>query len=379
MAEEYQSILKNDVWDIVPRPEGKSVVTSKWIYKIKHVADGSVEKYKARFLARGFSQVEGIDYEETFAPVARYTSIRTIIALTISMGWEPHQIDVKTTFLNGEIEDEFYIEQLEGFVIHDDKSHVCRLKKSMYGLKQAPRAWYEKTDGFLMSLGFNKSVADPNLYYHIVGDECPILVLYVDDLFLTGSERLIVECKRALTSEFEMKDLGMMHYFLGLEAWQRTDEIFLNQGKYAVEILKKFGMTDWKSMPTPMVMDLKKMNKSSTDSGEIDRHLYRQLIGSLMYQVNTRPDICYEVNVLSQFMSHLRQTHWIATKHVLRYLRGIVGYGLRYASSVDMRLQGYADADWAGSAVDQKSTFVVVLPWGLPWFLGAVGNKALWL
>ena len=132
---------------------------------------------------------------------------------------------------------------------------------------------------FLMSLGFNKSVADPNLYYYIVGDECLILVPYIDDLFLTGSERLIAECKRALTSEFEMKDLGMMHYFLGLEVWQRTDEIFLSQGKYTVEILKKFGMTDCKSMPTLMVIDLKKMKEASTDSGEIDPHSYRQLIG----------------------------------------------------------------------------------------------------
>jgi hypothetical protein len=187
-------------------------------------------------------------------------------------------MDVKTTFLNGEIEEEVYIEQPDGFVIHEQKSHVCRLKKALYGLKQAPRAWYEKMDGFLMSLGFSKSVVDPNLYYHIVGDECLILVLYVDDLFLTGSESLIVECKRALTSEFEMKDLGMMHYFLGLEVWQRTDEIFPSQGKYTVEILKKFGMTDCKSMPTPMVMDLKKMNEASTDSGEIDPHLYRQSI-----------------------------------------------------------------------------------------------------
>jgi hypothetical protein len=129
-------------------------------------------------------------------------------------------------------------------------------------------------DGFLMSLGFNKSVADPNLYYHIVGDKCLILVLYVDDLFLTSSERLIVECKRALTSEFKMKDLGIMHYFLGLEVWQRTDELFPSQGKYTVEILKKFGMTDYKSMPTPMVMDLKKMKDASTDSGKIDPHLY---------------------------------------------------------------------------------------------------------
>jgi hypothetical protein len=355
MTEEYQSILKNDVWDIVPRPMGKSIVTSKWIYKIKHAADGSIEKYKARFVARGFSQVEGVDYDETFAPVARYTSIRSIIALAASMGWKLHQMDVKTTFLNGEIEEQVYIEQPEGFVIHNERSHVCRFKKALYGLKQAPRAWYEKMDGFLISLGFNKSVADPNLYYHIDGNECLILVLYVDNLFLTDSERLIVECKRALTAKFEVKDLGLMDYFLGLEVRQRTDEIFLSQGKYTVEILKKFGMTECKSMPTPMVMDLKKM--SDTDSREGDPQLYRQLIGSLMYLVNTRPDICYAVNVLSQFMSQPRQTHWISTKHVLRYFRGTVGYGLRYASSVDLSLQGYVDADWAGSAVDRKSTY----------------------
>jgi hypothetical protein len=158
-------------------------------------------------------------------------------------------------------------------------------------------------DGLLMSLGFSKSFVDPKLYYHIVRDKCLILVLYVDDLFITGSERLIVEYKKALTFEFEMKDLGMMHYLLGLEVWHRTDEIFLSQEKYTVEILKKFGMTDCKSMPTAMVMDLKKMNDASTNSGEIDPHLYRRLIGSLMYLVNTRPDIYYAVNVLSQCMS----------------------------------------------------------------------------
>jgi hypothetical protein len=191
------------------------------------------------------------------------------------MGWKLHQMNAKTVFLNGEIEEEVYIEQPEGFMIHDDKSHVCRMKKALYGPKQAPRAWYEKMDGFLMSLGFEKSVVNPNLYYHIVGNKCLILIMYVDDLFLTGSKRLISKCKQALTSSFEMKDLGMMHYFLGLEVWQRTDEIFLNQGKYTMKILNKFGMTECKSMPTPMVIDLKKMNDASTDSGEIDPHLNR--------------------------------------------------------------------------------------------------------
>jgi hypothetical protein len=162
-------------------------VTSKWIYKIKHTTYRSIEKHKASFVARGFSQVEGIDYEDTFSPVARYSSIRMIISLTASMGWKLHQIDVKTTFLNGEIGEELYIEQPYVFVIHEKESHVCRLKKALYGLKQAPRAWYARIDGHLMSLGFNKSVVDPNLYYKTVNGEALILVLYINDLFLTGT------------------------------------------------------------------------------------------------------------------------------------------------------------------------------------------------
>jgi hypothetical protein len=208
MIEEYESILKNDVWEVVPRPQGKSVVTSKWLYKIKHAADGSVEKFKARFVARGFSQKEGIDYDEIFAPVARYTSIRIIISLASVFDWKLHQMDVKTAFLNGEVEQEVYIEQPEGFVIHGKESHVCKLKKALYGLKQAPRAWYGRIDSFLQSLGFSKSIADPNLYIKIVKNHPVILVLYVDDLFLTGEEHLIAQTKRELSTEFEMKGLG---------------------------------------------------------------------------------------------------------------------------------------------------------------------------
>jgi hypothetical protein len=177
MNEEYDSILKNDVWTVVPRPHGKSVVTSKWLYKIKHAADGSIEKYKARFVVRGFSQKEGIDYDEIFAPVARYTSIRIIISLATVFGWKLHQMDVKTAFLNGEVEQEVYIEQPEGFVIHDKRSHVCKLKKALYGLKQAPRAWYGRIDSFLQSLGFTKSITDPNLYIKIVQNHPVIIVL----------------------------------------------------------------------------------------------------------------------------------------------------------------------------------------------------------
>eukprot|EP00253_Pinus_taeda_P027439 PITA_27439 len=184
MQEEYSSIMKNDVWEVVPRPEGKSVVTSRWLYKVKHAADGSIEKFKARFMARGFSQVEGVDYEETFALVARYTSICSIISIAAEMGWKIHQMDVKTAFLNGFIQEEVYIEQPQGFEVHGKESHVCRLKKALYGLKQAPRAWYSRIDTYLQGMDFTKSEADPNLYFIVIGEEPLILVLYVDDLVI---------------------------------------------------------------------------------------------------------------------------------------------------------------------------------------------------
>jgi hypothetical protein len=354
MTEEYQSIMKNEVWEIVPRSKNKDGVSYRWLFKIKHAANGSIEKYKARFVARGFSQKEGIDYEETFAPVARYTSIRTIIALAAKMKWKLHQMDVKTTFLNGVIEEEVYIEQPQGFEVEDRKSHVCRLKKALYGLKQAPRAWYGRIDSFLTSLGFTKSKADSNLYFKIMDNEPVILLLYVDDLFLTGEEKLIIECKQRLAAEFEMKDLGLMHYFLGLEVWQSPERIFLNQGKYTVEILKRFDMLECKSMNTPMEVKLKLLVDTSSDL--IDATLYRQIIGSLMYLTNTRPDICFAVNTLSQFLVEPRRVHLVAAKHVMRYLKGTMDYGLSYDGDHDFTLSGYTDADWAGSVADRKST-----------------------
>ena len=189
-------------------------------------------------------------------------------------------------------------------------------------------------DGFLHSLGFSKSIADSNLYFKVVHNHILILVLYVDDLFLTCEEHLIEQCKRELTSEFEMKYLDLMHYFLGLEVWQKTGEILLTQGKYAMDILQRFGMQDCKSMSVPMTTNLTKLRDSGTNSQDVDPTLYRQLIGSLMYLVHTRPDICYTVNALSQFMFYLKHIHWVAAKHVLIYVQGIITYGLRYTSIV---------------------------------------------
>ena len=200
MVEEYQSIIKNDVWKIVPRPKYKLVLSSKWIFKTKHSADGSVEKYTAIFVALGFSQKEGIDYEETFSPVAMYTSIETILSLASNMKWKLHQMDVNTSFLNGLIEEEVYIKQPQRFKTNDQKNHVCILKKALYGLKKASKAWYGRINGFLMSLGFTKSKVDSNLYYKIEDDGIIILLLYVDDLFLTGEDNHITECKKNIVA-----------------------------------------------------------------------------------------------------------------------------------------------------------------------------------
>jgi hypothetical protein len=227
IPEEYRSIIKNDVWDIVPRPKDKSMVSSKWIYKIKHPTDGSVETFKEIFVSRGFNQKEIIDYENTFSLVAKYTSIQAIISLASVLGWKLHQMNVKTTFLNGKIEHEDFVEQPYGFILHNKGTHVCKIRKALYGLKQAPRVWYDRIDGFLKSSGIQKCDNDENLYFKVRCNQPVILILYFLDLFLTGYEGIIDWCKRELTSEFDMKDLGLMHYFLGLEVWQRQGKIFL--------------------------------------------------------------------------------------------------------------------------------------------------------
>eukprot|EP00253_Pinus_taeda_P001832 PITA_01832 len=229
------------------------------------------------------------------------------------MGWEIHQMDVKTTFLNGVIEEE------------------------------APRAWYGRIDGYLQKMGFVKSDADSNLYYLVVEKEPLILVLYLDDLFLIGSSSLIEYCKKILTTEFDMKDLGQMHYFLGLEVWQQKGEIFLGQRRYATEILKRFRMGDYRPMAMPMITNWKKIDAS--EDKDVNPTLYRQLIGSLMYLVNTGPDICYVVNTLSQFMVEPKRAHWAVAKHVLKYTQGTVDYGLLYTKGKDIKLSGFTDTD----------------------------------
>ena len=228
MVEEYDSIFNKSAWEIVPRLDDKSMVGSRWIYKVKKAANGILEKYKAKFVAWGFSQIKGIDYDETSAPIAWYSSIRSILAVSKQMGWCIHQMDVKIMFLNGIIEEEVYIEKPEGFEIFNCESHVCRLKRALYGLKQESCAWYTRRDSYFTGLGFSKSEADANMYQIVVEGKLLIIFLYVDDVILSGDQQLIHSCNEDLAREFEMKDMGILHYFLGLEIWQRDGEIFMS-------------------------------------------------------------------------------------------------------------------------------------------------------
>jgi hypothetical protein len=208
-----------------------------------------------------------------------------------------HQMDMKRTFLNGVVEEEVYIEQPQGFEVEDRKTHVCRLKKDLYGLKQYPIACYGRIYSSLASLGITRSKVDSNLYFKVMNYESVIFLLYVDELLLTGEENLIIDCKKKLSTKSKMKDLGLMHYFLGIEVWQSPEKIFLNQGKYAVEIMNRFDMLEFKAMNTPMEIKLKLLVDTSLEL--VDVMLYRQIIGLLMYLMNTKPYICFVMNTLS--------------------------------------------------------------------------------
>jgi hypothetical protein len=297
MNEEYRSLMENDTWDLVPLPKGRKLVRCKWVYRTKYASYGSVERHKARLVSKGFSQVEGIDYNETFSPVAKMNSIHLVLALGASHKWEVHQMDVKSAFLHGDLQEEIYMEQPPGYV-QNDSSLVCHLKKSLYGLKQAPRAWYAKMDNFLIDTGFSRCHSDPNVYTKKVGSHLIILFLYVDDLILTSSDsKILNHVKTSLKKKFEMTDLGFLHYFLGLQVLQTNEGIFLSQSKYACDLLHRFHMEDCKQAPSPFQYGVKLT--ATCTSPKVDATLYRQLVGSLLYLTHTHPDLSFVVGLVA--------------------------------------------------------------------------------
>ena len=253
MKAELEMIEKNNTWTLVDRPFGKPIIGVKWVYKTKLNLDGSVQKNKARLVAKGYSQKPGIDYNETFAPVARLDTIRTLIALAAQKEWNLYQLDVKSAFLNGELEEEIYVEQPQGYIEQGGEDKALKLKK--YGLKQAPQAWNSCIDKYFINAGFRRSKSEPTLYTKTQGkSDILIFSIYVDDLIYTGNnEEIIQEFKKDMMKTFEMSDLGVMHYFLGIEINQEEDGIFICRKEYTENLLKKFKMYGCKTMATPLI------------------------------------------------------------------------------------------------------------------------------
>ncbi|EOY32548.1 Uncharacterized protein TCM_040529 [Theobroma cacao] len=304
MEAEMTMIKRNQTWILVDRPKHQRVISVKWIFRTKLNSDGSINKLKARLVVRGFSQVHGVDFFETFAPVARHDTIRLLVALAGREKWRIWHMDVKSAFLNGTISEDIYVEQPEGFVEKGKEDKVCKLIKALYGLKQAPRAWYKKIDAYLRSNKFFCSESEPTLYVKSSLGKIQLFVsVYVDDLLITGPNKSDLNSFRnKMKSEFDMSDLGEMSYFLGLAIQQR------------------------------------------------------KLIGCLLYLSASRPDIMYTTSLLSRFMQSPTKTHLTAAKRVLRYVKGTLNYGLLNGQVENKELEGYSDSDWAGSYDDSKST-----------------------
>ena len=296
MKEEINAIERNRTWDLVELPYGKTVIGLKWIYKTKYNADGSIQKHKARLVAKGYAQQQGIDFFETFSPVARSETVRIILALAAHKKWDVFQFDVQSAFLNGELDQEVYVEQPQGFVVGGMENKVYKLKKALYGLKQAPRAWYSRIDIFLHQNGFHRSKSEPTLYLKMQElEEMLIVCIYVDDIIYTGSSKKLIEnFKELMMKEFEMSDLGLLHYFLGLEVHQTKQGIFISQGKYVYDLLKKFRMSNCNATSTPMNANERLTNEDG--SGRADAKVFRSIVGRLIYLTHTRPNIVFAVS-----------------------------------------------------------------------------------
>ena len=355
--DEILSITRLETWTLVDLPQGVKPIGLKWIFKLKKNSDGSINKHKARLVAKGYVQQHGVDYDEVFAPVARIETIRLLISLAAANGWEIHHLDVKTAFLHGELLEEVYVMQPEGFEIKGSEGKVYKLHKALYGLKQAPRAWNAKLNKTLLELKFSRCLKEPSVYRKTINGDLLCVAVYVDDLFVTGTNmRVIDNFKQEMATKFEMSDLGKLSYYLGIEVNQHEDGITLNQSRYALKILEEAGMSDCNAVQIPMDSGLK-LSKSEGER-EIDATNYRKTIGCFRYLLHTRPDLSYCIGVLSRYMQSPRESHGIAMKQCLRYLKGSTSYGLTFDRSTSnmKKLVGYSDSSHNTDLDDGRST-----------------------
>lgn len=343
MLEEFQALIRNNTWELTALPPGRKAITSKWVFKTKPTTRPTHTRLKARVVARGLEQKYGIDFNETFAPVVHWSILRAILALAVSLGWSIEHMDVVTAFLNGLLKEEIYMHQPPAFAVPGKEDMVCRLRRSLYGLKQSPREWYLEIDSYLRQSGWIHSEADPNLYYLVEGSTITILLLYVDDLLLIGNSALrISQIKQALSRKYEMKDLGALQRYLGVEFTRTEHSMQLNQSKYISDLLTEQNMLDCKHASTPLPEGFS--TQSETHTPTVDRTLYCQIVGKLLYLTNTRPDLSYAVGIVARFMSAPQQQHLDAVRHILRYLRGTMNHGLFYKAGAPVVLEGFTDS-----------------------------------
>jgi Reverse transcriptase (RNA-dependent DNA polymerase) len=354
MFEEMRALVKNDTWDMVLRPSGKNVVGYKWLYSVKYNPEGKVNIFKTRLVAKGYTQIYGVDYEETFAPVAKINTVRTLISYAVNLGWDLCQLDVKNTFLHGDLKEEVFMEIPPGFVNEQLRDKVCRLKRSLYGLKQSPRAWFEIFSMAMKRLGYRQSDADHIMFIQRKDEKICILIVYMDDIVLTGND--LAEMKRlkaSLAKKFEMKDLGELRYFLGIEVARSKKGVILSQQRYVLDLLSDIGMLRCKPANTPIDTN----HKLSGERGnQVEKGQYQRLVGRLIYLAHTRSDISYAVSVVSRYMHDPRIPHLETVYQILRYLNGCPGIGVFFRKMGHMRVEVYTDTDWAGCLDDRKST-----------------------
>jgi transposase InsO family protein len=370
MGEEIESLHKNQTWALAPLPKGKKLVGCKWVFKKKEGNPGvEPPRFKARLVAKGFTQREGIDYNEVFSPVVKHSSIRALLALVTLLNYELEQLDVKTAFLHGELEEEIYMSQPEGFVVPGKEDQVCLLKKSLYGLKQSPRQWYKRFDAFMVHNGFTRSAYDSCVYHGKLGEDSVYLLLYVDDMLIAAKSMSAVnKLKKQLGKEFDMKDLGGARKILGMEITRdrRVGKTVLSQRSYIEKVLHRFNMATAKPVSVPFASHFRLSSdlspKSAEEKEQMSKVPYSNAVGSVMYaMVCTRPDISHAVSVVSRYMANPGEEHWRAVKWLLRYLKGTTEVGLTFdrasleRSPSRRSVVGYVDSDYAGDLDKRRS------------------------
>ena len=368
MDDELKALEETNTWNIVHLPPGKHVVGCRWVYRFKFNPDGSIERPKSRVVAQGFTQHFGVDYKETFAPVAKMSTVKVLLSVAANHGWSLSQMDVKNAFLHGELEEEVYMKIPPGHPLCGDPSRVCKLNKSIYGLKQSPRAWHAKLSSTLEDLGFTRSSADSSLYVQTGQTEKLMVLIYVDDLIITGSNAdSIAALKKKLQGKFPVKDLGPLKYFLGIEVATSRKGLFLNQRKYTIDLLRDSNMLNSKPANTPF--DSKLQLDKLGDPLDSPNY-YQKLVGKLIYLTITRPDISFAVSLVSQHMHAPTVVHLCMVKRILRYLKKTIGRGIVMRRNGHTDIIGFSDSDWAGNTIDRRSTT------GYCMFVG--GNLVSW-